>query len=90
MADPEFIAQTFDPEHTESDDAAWDWWQAQADKAWDGGCTFPRYTRDHFKLNEQLPDGTMGKAKMTEGLLFEAWIVRPEDQGKPRWAVTSP
>ena len=81
MSEPDYIAQTFAIQHTASDMAALDWWRSRADEAKARGCTFPRYTSDFF------PARTRRGVEEREGLLFEAWIVRPEDQGKPRWKL---
>lgn len=69
MSEPDYIAQTFEPEHVAERDSMYAWFDVQAAEARKIGCTFPRYSRSE--------DGT--------GVLFEAWKVRPFDQGEPRW-----
>lgn len=79
MSEPDYVAQTFEAQHTASDMTALAWWQQRADEAKAKGCTFLRLTSDFFPVRTER--GTVERA----GLLFEAWIVRPEDQGAPRW-----
>lgn len=71
MAEPFFIAQTFDP-HVVGDEAeARAWFDLRAKEAAAEGGTFPRFTM----------------SEAGDGLLFECWKERPVDQGAPRWQM---
>tara|TARA_R110000796_G_scaffold15155_1_gene48686 strand:+ start:730 stop:957 length:228 start_codon:yes stop_codon:yes gene_type:complete len=73
MSDPIYVAQTFDPEHCDSQFSKQEWFRERAGEASEKGATFGRYS--------VWPDGT--------GLLIEGWTKRPADQGEQRWAVIS-
>ncbi len=68
--EPAYIAQTSLPEHVSDGPAARAWFLEHAAIAFFRGAEFKRMT-----VND---DGTE--------LLFEAWEVRPLDQGEPRWS----
>lgn len=72
MAEPDYIAQTFEEKHLIDPKSARRWFIRQGQISHAQGCTWPRMT-----VNE---DQT--------GLLFEAWIERPKDQGEPRWQLS--
>lgn len=69
MSEPEYIAQTTEDEHVAGPANARAWFMQQRQIAFARGCTFPRMTVSEDQT----------------ALLFEAWEVRPEDQGQPRW-----
>lgn len=71
MAEPFFIAQTFDPNVVSDEQTARAWFEMRTKEAAAEGGAFPRYTISD--------DGC--------GLLFECWKERPKDQGEPRWLV---
>lgn len=73
MAEPDYLAQTAEPEHMtpEGLDA---WWRQTFDEAKAAGCTWLRRTID------KSPDPTMA--------LCEAWKERPRDEGPVRWQLT--
>lgn len=72
MAEPFFIAQTFDPLTVLDEVAARAWFDLRRREAAAEGGTFPRYT---------ISDAG-------DGLLFECWKEKPEDMGQPRWSMT--
>lgn len=67
--EPDFEAETHDPEHTYCDKAARGWFIFQGLRAALSGCRWPRMTVD----------------PITGALLFEAWRDRPEDTEPPRF-----
>ena len=71
MTEPTYIRQTFEPEHVANDPASSAWIQGCVSEAKKEGCTFPRVTVDEGG----------------RGILFEAWIARPDEQGPARWSV---
>lgn len=70
---PFFITQVFETaENPFGDDGRKLWLEEQVEKARSEGATW-------------------GRASITDagdGLLFEAWKKRPEDEGEPRWSLT--
>lgn len=70
--EPFHIAQTFDPEHLNSHDAGRVWLTHQVKVATEGGATWSRVT---------VSDDA-------DGLLYEAWLERPNNEGAARWSLT--
>lgn len=73
MGEPDYTAQTFEPKHLADPAAARQWFSDRGREAHERGCVYPRFT-----VND---DQT--------GLLFEAWIDRPDDMGNPRWMMSA-
>lgn len=71
MEEPKYIAQTFEAEHLESSKSSYCWFEGQAHEAAGLGCIFCRMT-----INDRRT-----------GLLFEAWVSNPLNQGEPRWQL---
>lgn len=70
--EPAYIAQTFEPEHVVDAITARAWFESQIEIAREKGCTWPRMST------------SQGSQR---GLLFEAWLTRPEEQGEQRWSL---
>lgn len=71
--EPDYIAQTAEPEHL-TPDGLQAWWRETFDEAEAIGCTFLRRSIDN------VDSPTMA--------LCEAWKVQPSDQGPIRWQLT--
>jgi len=69
MAEPRYVYQTFDKEHTASQEDAYLWWYQVVQECKEAGCKWFRFSWN--------PEG--------DGLLLEAWDEQPEDEGKRRW-----
>ena len=72
--EPEYLAQTADFADRTPDERR-QWFQMRAGDAHRKGMTWLRFTVDH------ADNPTMA--------LVEGWIVQPEDDGEPRWQMTT-
>lgn len=73
MTGPIYVAQTFEAEHVVDGDTMLQWFRTRINEAADRGATWFRYSH----------------TEKGDGLLIEAWVKQPADQGEPRWSYAA-